>query len=126
MGRQLRAVARSAVVAFVAGLALWPPRAVYWKRLAGLVGDGVTLVVVLLVALGVGVAVTWLSGVGVRSFAGGGLVAYAVGMVAIEVALSPDGPAHLVWYAALLCCFVAGVALRTRAEPYGFGAGDVT
>lgn len=111
-----RDVARSAVAAFLAGVALWPPRAVYWTRLATVAGDGVTLWVVALLAVALGAAFAWLTGADLPSFAGGGLVAYAVGMVAIDVALSPDSPAHLVWYAALLACLVGGAALRKRYE----------
>lgn len=109
-----RAVVASAVVAFLAGLVLWPPRAVYWTRLADVVGDALTLAVVCLLAVALGAAFVWLAGVDVPSFAVGGLVAYAVGMVAIEVWLVPDSPAHLVWYAALLVCLVGGVAIQER------------
>jgi hypothetical protein len=118
MALHRRAVAGSAVAVFLAGLALWPPRAVYWTRLAAVVGDGVALSVVCLLAAAVGAAFAWLTGVGVRPVAVGGLVAYAVGMVAIEVWLSPDSPAHLVWYAVLLVCLVGGVALRDRLLTY--------
>jgi len=111
-----RHVAGSAVATFLAGLALWPPRTVYWTRLAAVAGDGVTLSVVALLAVALGAAFAWLTGVDVASFAGGGLVAYAVGMAAIEAWLSPDSPAHLVWYAALLACLVGGAALRKRYE----------
>jgi hypothetical protein len=90
------------------------PEAVHWTRLAAVVGDGVTLSVVCLLAVTLGVAFAWLTGVDVPSFAVGGVVAYAVGMAAIEVWLSPDSPAHLVWYAVLLACLVGGVALRDR------------
>jgi hypothetical protein len=112
------AVAGSAVAVLLAGLALWPPGAVYWTRLAAVAGDGIALSVVALLAAALGVAFAWLTGVDVASFAVGGLVAYAVGMGAIEVWLSPDSPAHLVWYAVLLACLVGGAALRDRLLTY--------
>jgi hypothetical protein len=94
------------------------PEAVHWTRLAAVVGDGVTLSVVCLLAVTLGVAFAWLTDVDVPSFAVGGLLAYAVDMAAIEVWLSPDSPAHLVWYAVLLVCLVGGAALRDRLLPY--------
>ena len=118
MALHRRAVAGSAVAAVLAGLALWPPRAVYWTQIAAVVGDGVTLAVVCLLAAALGAAFAWLTGVDVPSFAVGGLLAYAAGMVAIEVWLSPDSPAHLVWYAVLLASLVGGAALRDRLLPY--------
>ena len=118
MALHRRAVARSAVATFLAGLVLWPPRAVYWTRLAGVVGDAVTLVVVCLLALAVGAVLTRVAGVDFPSFAVGALLAYAVGMAAVEAWLSPDSPAHLVWYAGLLACLVGGAALRDRSLPY--------
>jgi len=111
-GLHPRAVAGSAVFAALAGLALWPPRAVYWTRVAAVVGDAVTLAVVATLALALGMAFATLADVAVAPFAVGGLVAYAVGMVAIEAWLAPDSPVHLVGYGALLACLVCGVALR--------------
>lgn len=118
MALHRRSVAGSAVAAFLAGLALWPPRAVYWTRLAAVVGDGVTLAVVCLLAVTLGAGFQRVTGADLPSFAVGGLVAYAVGMAAIEVWLPPDSPAHLVWYAVLLACLVGGAALRDRSLPY--------
>jgi len=118
MALQHRAVARSAVAALLAGLVIWPPRAVYWPRLAAVVGDGPTLALVALLAVGLGAVLAWLLGADVRSFAVGALLAYAAGMAAIEAWLSPDSPVHLVWYAALLACLVGGAALRDRLLPY--------
>ena len=117
MALQCRAVARSAVAALLAGLALWPPRAVYWTRLAAVVGDGPTLTLVALLAVGLGAVLARVAGVDFPSFAVGALLAYAVGMAAVEAWLSPDSPAHLVWYAALLACLVGGAALR-ESLPY--------
>ena len=116
MALEPHAVARSAVATVLAGVALWPPRAVYWTRLAAVVGDAPTLALVALLAVGLGAALARVVGADLPSFAGGGLVAYAVGMAAIEAWLSPDSPAHLVWYAALLACLVGGAALRKRYE----------
>lgn len=111
MPSTLRAVTASAVFAFLVGIALWPPRAVYWRRLAPVVGEGVTLAVVCLLALTVGAAFARTTGVGAWPFAVGGLVAYLVGMVAIAAVLRPDSPVHLLWYAALLGCLAGGVAI---------------
>jgi hypothetical protein len=107
----LRSVVASAAVVALAGLALWPPRAVYWTRLARVVGDGVTLAAVCLLALALGAAFARVTGVGVCSVAAGGVVAYVLGMVAIEAALRPESPVHLVWYAVLVGCLVGGAAL---------------
>ena len=118
MALHRRAVAGSAVAALLAGLALWPPGAVYWTRLAAVVGDGVTLVLVGLLAVALGAVLARVVGADLPSFAVGGSVGYAVGMAAIEVWLSPDSPVHLVWYAALLVCLVGGAALQDRLLPY--------
>ena len=114
MRSPLRTVAASAAFVFLAELVLWPPRAVYWTRLAAVVGDGFTLVFVGLVALSLGVVFAWITGVAVQPFALGAFAAYVVGMIAIEVVLTPNSPVHLVWYAALSTCLVGGVALGSR------------
>ncbi|MFB6256805.1 MAG: hypothetical protein ABEH58_08815 [Haloplanus sp.] len=118
MALHRRAVARSAVAAVLAGFVLWPPRAVYWMRLAAVVGDAPTLALVALLAVGLGAVLARAAGADLPSFAVGGVIAYAVGMAAIEMLLSPGGPVYLVWYAALLACLVGGVALRDRSLPY--------
>jgi hypothetical protein len=114
MGSPLRAVAASAAFALLAGAALWPPRAVYWHRLAAAVGDAVTLALVGLLALALGAAFTRVASVAVRPFVVGAAVAYVVGMGAIAALLAPDSPVHLVWYAALGACLVGGAALQER------------
>jgi hypothetical protein len=114
MPTTLRSVTASAAFALLAGAALWPPRAVYWTRLAAVVGDAVTLALVGLLDLALGAAFAWVAGVAVRPFAVGVAVAYAVGMVAIDLLLAPDSPVHLVWYAALGACLVGGAALQAR------------
>lgn len=106
-----RAVAVSAVFAAVAGVALWPPRAVYWTAVAATVGESATLVAVTAVAAALGAAFAAVTGVGVRAFAAGTAVAYVAGMAAIAVVLAPDSPAHLVLYGALAACLVAGAAV---------------
>jgi len=107
----LREVAASTLFALVAMGALWPPGAVYWERVAAVVGDGPTLALVGLLAVGLGVAFARLSSASTGSFAAGVALAYAVGMVAVELRLDPDSPAHLVWYAALAAALLVGTAL---------------
>ncbi|QLH76355.1 hypothetical protein HZS55_03120 [Halosimplex rubrum] len=114
----VREVAVSAVFAVVTGIVLWPPGAVYWTAVAAAVGEAATLALVVVAALALGAAFGALTGVRVREFAAGGAVAYAVGMAAVAVAVSPDSPAHLVLYGALAVCLVVGVAAaRVRAVP---------
>jgi len=115
MPSPLRSISASVAFALLAGVALWPPRAVYWTRLAAVVGDAVTLALVGFVALVLGAAFTRLAGVATRPFALGVGLAYVVGMAAIDGLLAPDSPVHLVWYAALAACFVGGAAVQARA-----------
>jgi len=115
MPSTLRSVAVSAAFVFLVGAVLWPPRAVYWTRLAAVVGDGVTLAVVGLLALALGAAFARTTAVDARAVAAGGVVAYVVGMVLIEATLTPDSPVHFVWYAALGACLVGGAALGGSA-----------
>lgn len=111
MDRSLREPSVSALFVLVATVALWPPRAVYWDRVAAVVGGAVTVAAVAALALGLGAAFAWRTRVRPSRFVLGGLVAYAVGMVAVEVAVAPDSPAHLVWYAGLVGCLVTGVVI---------------
>jgi hypothetical protein len=112
MASSLRSTAASALFATLAALVLWPPGAVYWDAVAAVVGDAVTLATVAALAVGLGAAFAWATGVDPVRFAAGGLVAYAVGMAAVEALLEPDSPVHLLGYAALLCCLLTGVAVR--------------
>lgn len=114
MDRLLRDAATSAVFASLVGAVLWPPGRVYWTSVAAVVGEAATLVVVATAALGFGVAFAWRTGLSTVRFAVGCLAAYAVGMAAVEAAVAPDGPAHLVWYAGLGTCLVVGVAVGGR------------
>ncbi|MFB6103430.1 MAG: hypothetical protein ABEJ73_12820 [Haloplanus sp.] len=111
MARMRDTVAGAAFV-FLAGLALWPPRAVYWTAVAAVLGDPLTLALVGLLAAGLGAAFVRVTGASLRAFAGGGVAAYAVGMLVIEALIMPDSPVHLVWYGGLLGCFVGGATLH--------------
>ena len=115
------AVAGSALFVLVAGAVLWPPGAVYWTALAAVVGDGPTLAVVALLGGVAGVAFVRVTGVSGADLARGALVAYVLGMAAIEASTSPDSPVHLLGYAALAGCLVGGGALaaRVRSAPAG-------
>jgi len=109
-----RTVAVSAAFAAVAGLALWPPGAVYWTAVAAAVGEAATLALVVVAALALGGAFGALTGVDVRAFAAGAALAYLLGMAA--VARSPDSPVHLFLYGGIAVCLVAGTAVaRARA-----------
>ena len=111
-----RDVPASALFALAAMAALWPPRAVYWHRVAVVVGEGPTLGLVGLLAVGLGATFARVTGASARSFAAGTVLAYAAGMAALERFLAPDSPAHLVWYGALAVAILLGVtAWRVHA-----------
>jgi hypothetical protein len=114
MERAVREIVASGAFALLSGTVLWPPGAVYWTAVAAVVGDSVTLGIVLLLAVGLGVVFGRLTRVRVRRFLAGGVVAYAVGMAAIEVGSAPTSPAHLVWYGGVLACLVGGTVLGRR------------
>jgi hypothetical protein len=109
-----RAVVASALAALVVGAVLWPPGAVYWTALAAVVGTGPTLAVVALLAAVAGAGVGRATGVSGGDLVRGVLLAYLVGMTAVEVTVAPDGPVHLVGYGALAACLAAGGALAAR------------
>lgn len=111
MQRPLWDTALSFGFVILGGWILWPPRAVYWQLLADYVGEPITLLVVGILAVGFGFVFVSLTSVSVRPFVGGAVIAYIVGMGAIELVLMPDSPVHLILYAGLLLCFLAGAFL---------------
>lgn len=111
-----REVAAGVAVGTLVGVALWPPGAVYWDGVAEDLGDGPTLVLVVVVAGGIGGTVGRLSGLRARGFAAGVGVAYVGGTVALEAAVGPDSPAHLVWYGVLAACLAGGAAAGALAR----------
>ena len=113
MRSELRGALSSAAFAFVAGAVLWPPGAVYWTAVAAVVGDGVTLALVGVLAIVLGAAFVHATGVAVPWFAAGGAVAYVVGMIVVDVGFDPASPVHYVLYGALLVALVAGAAVST-------------
>lgn len=121
MPDRLAAVAGSALFALVVGAVLWPPGAVYWTALAAVVGDGPTLAVVALLGAGAGAAFVRGTGVSWHDLTRGALVAYVVGMAAIEAGMTPDSPVHLVGYGALAVCLVGGGAVAARVHGRGEG-----
>ncbi|WP_254763845.1 hypothetical protein [Natrinema marinum] len=114
MNDRSTAVAASAVLAFVAGFALWPPRHVYWSRVANALGEPLTLALVVVLAVIVGSGAVALLEVRFAEFAAGGLIAYVAGMALIAIVIEPISPVHLVLYGGLLACFVLGAAISTR------------
>lgn len=104
-------IAAASALVLTLGLLLWPPSAVYWERLAASIGEDATLAFVCLLAGGLGAWVERTSGFALAHVLGGCLLAYGTGMVAIEVLLRPDSPAHLVWYAVLGACLLGGAML---------------
>jgi len=113
---RLVAVAGSALFALVTGVALWPPGAVYWEALAAVAGDGPTLAVVAALGVAFGAAFVRATGASVVDLASGVLLAYVVGIAAIEGTIRPDSPVHFVGYGALAACLVTGGALAARAS----------
>ena len=108
-------VVAGAVVLFAVGAALWPPPgdSVYWAVLP--VGGRATLLVVSLVAVGVGAVVGWATGIDLPFLAAGGAAAYLVGMRLVGAFVRPDSPVHLVAYGALLACLLLGAAVQRVA-----------
>jgi len=109
-----REVIFSVVFALVAGAIIWPPASelLYWT-VFDVIGD-----LILLLVLGTSVAVGFVFGtltaVSPRSFAVGGTLAYLIGMSAIEVAITPDSPVHLLLYGSILITMVVGVVVARR------------
>lgn len=103
-------IAVGGLLAAVGGALIWPPRYVYWTAVADVVGAPVTLLLVAGICVGLGAAVGLFAPISPRNFAGGGLVAYLVGMVLIESILAPESPVHLMLYGGVLVCLVVGVA----------------
>lgn len=115
-GRIAEVLVAAAFVLVVGGV-LWPPEAVYWTRLEPVVGETVTLGIVGGLALGVGAWFARTTALSVVHLVLGGVVAYLVGMGAIEVLLQPDdSPVHLLLYGGLLGTIVAGALLWTGIE----------
>lgn len=106
------AVPVSAAFALLAGFVLWPPGAVYWVVVAGVVGEGAALVLVVLAALALGACFARLTEMRTRHVLVGTAAAYVAGMAAIATT-RPDSPVHLVLYALLSACLVAGHGLWT-------------
>jgi len=106
----------SGAVALGVALALWPPGRVYWTALADRVGDAPTLVLVSVLAFGLGAWFVRTSGVSLEHVLAGTALAYAVSMVGIAVVIEPESPAHLALYAGLYGAFVAGGALWRLVE----------
>jgi len=104
-------IAAATALALVAGLLLWPPGAVYWSDVANVLGDGVTLALVSTLAVVLGAWFARTAAFALVHIFVGGVIAYGLGMVAIEVLLQPNSPAHLVWYGALLACLLGGAAI---------------
>jgi len=108
---RLPEILAAATVALLAGLLLWPPGAVYWTGVADALGDGATLALVSTLALVLGAWFARTSAFALVHIFVGSVIAYGLGMVAIESLLRPDSPAHLVWYAILLACLLGGAAI---------------
>lgn len=103
----------SAIAVFIGGLALWPPRSVYWENVASVVGAGITLTIVLICAVILGALIVWKIEKRIRVFALGAVLAYVGWMIVIEATLNPESPVHFLWYGLILLCFLAGGILRT-------------
>ena len=108
MQKSLRDTALSVVFGILIGWILWPPRTVYWQSLADYVGEPITLLVVGILAVGFGFVFVYLTSVSIRPFIAGAVIAYVVGMSAIELVLTPASPVHLILDAGLLLCILVG------------------
>ena len=117
VGHALLVLASTAVtLALLFGL--WPPGAVYWTAVAAVLGEAPTLFAVALLAVGLGAWFGRTTAIPPAHLLAGALLAYAVGMLAIEWLLAPDSPAHLVLYALLLGGLLAGAALWWSARRF--------
>jgi hypothetical protein len=105
------AVGASAVVAATVLLLLWPPTAVYWGRVAAVVGETPTLASVVVTAAGAGAWFARTSGFALLPVILGTGAAYATGMLGIAVWLAPGSPSHFLWYGLLAGAMVCGALL---------------
>jgi hypothetical protein len=96
---------------FVAGVALWPPGAVYWEAVAAVIGNALTLAVVGVAAGTLAALFVWKTEIGLLPYTLGSVLAYACWIVGIERTMTPDSPVHFIWYGGLLGCFLAGATL---------------
>jgi hypothetical protein len=106
-----RDVLRSAGIALVAGVILWPPvpDLLYWSIFAG-IGDAVILLVFAAsVAAGTGIGTA--TGVRPGSFAVGGTLTYVVTMGICWAVCPVDSPVHLLVYGVILIGLVLGVGV---------------
>lgn len=110
-----KSIARSWAFVLTVGAVLWPPGVVYWEPVATIIGDGATLLLVGVVAVGIGAAFIRIATIDMASFIVGGVLAYLTGMAVLELALSPESPAHFVLYAGLLGCLIGGGSLYLRS-----------
>jgi hypothetical protein len=103
-----RDVVLSAIVVLLAGLALWPPGAIYWTKVAGDIGGGPTLALVGAAAVVIGTLFEYVTEVAIPAFAGGMVLAFA-GLATLATLTAPDVPVWIVWYALLVICLFVGV-----------------
>ena len=111
MARPISRVLATSLLAFVVGYALWPPRHVYWLSVAAVVGEGVVLALVALLAAVVGMGAATVLKYSIGEFVVGGLIAYAVGMVLVEAVFATDSPVHFLLYGGLALCYGLGIAI---------------
>lgn len=113
MAPHLGDVLRSAGIALVAGVVLWPPVSdlLYWSVFEG-IGDAVILLVFAAsVAAGTGIGTR--TGVHPRSFAVGGTLAYVMVMGVWWAVCTFDSPVHLLVYGVILIGLVLGIGVVT-------------
>lgn len=108
----------AAAFVLAVGVVLWPPRNVYWTVVSETVGQTATLVTVAVLALVAGAWFARTAAFALTHLVVGALGAYLAGMAAIEVLLTPDSPAHLVWYAILLGSLLGGAVFWTVVERF--------
>jgi hypothetical protein len=111
-----REIAVSWLFVFAAGVALWPPGAVYWEAVAVVIGNALALTVAGVAAGTLAAVFVWRTEISLQSYTLGSVIAYACWVVGIEMTMIPDSPVHFIWYGGLLVCFVAGATLsRVRS-----------
>jgi hypothetical protein len=111
-------VLASAAIVLVVLAGLWPPEHVYWTAVADVIGDPATLVLVGSLAVGIGIWVCRTTDFDVRVLVLGSVLAFGVGMGAIQIVFKPDSPAHLLWYGALTACILGGAIAWTAVDRY--------
>ncbi|WP_248909968.1 hypothetical protein [Halocatena marina] len=111
MTHHIKEIVGSIIFTTVAGLILWPPRGNYWAKIFDKFGGGTILTIALfLLSIILGAVFGRATDIQLSNYIIGGIGAYVIGMVGIEIGIDPISPVHFIWYGGLLACLIGGVA----------------